>query len=129
VGGEGRDLIDGFTGSDHMLGEGGGDLLVDGSLGEGSKDDVLSAGDGDDIIIADHVPAVKDIVSCDGGFDRVVADRKDVVADDCGKVRVVHGSKAEVLKQERAFFESLPPETREFFDTFFDEQLAPFPNG
>jgi hypothetical protein len=52
-----------------------------------------------------------------------------VVADDCEKVRVVHGSNAEVLKQEDAFFETLPPATIKFFDTFFDEQLAPFPNG
>jgi hypothetical protein len=52
-----------------------------------------------------------------------------VVADDCEKVRVVHGSKKEVGQQEDAFFESLPPATRKFFDTFFEEQLAPFPNG
>jgi hypothetical protein len=129
VGGKGRDLIDGWTGTDRMLGEGGGDQIVDGRIGEGSKDDVLSGGDGDDILIGDYVPAVKDIVSCGGGFDRAMADSKDVVADDCEKVRVVHGSKAEVLDQEDAFFESLPPATREFFDTFFDEQLAPYPNG
>jgi hypothetical protein len=129
VGGEGRDLIDGGTGSDRMLGEGGGDQIVDGPIGEGSKDDVLSGGDGDDFFFADHVPAVKDIVSCGGGFDRVLADSKDVVAYDCEKVLVVHGSKAEVRQQEDAFFESLPPATREFFDTFFEEQLAPFPNG
>lgn len=129
VGGEGRDLIDGGTGTDRMLGEGGGDLLVDGPLGEGSKNDVLSGGEGDDIFLADHVPAVKDTVSCGGGFDRAVADSKDVVADDCEKVRVVHGSKKEVLKQEDAFFKSLPPAQRKFFDTFFEEQLAPFPAG
>jgi hypothetical protein len=58
-----------------------------------------------------------------------VADNKDVVADDCEKVLVVRGSKEEVLKQEDAFFESLPPAMRKFFDTFFDEQLAPFPAG
>ena len=80
-------------------------------------------------LIGDHVPAVKDIVSCGGGFDRVVADTKDVVAEDCEKVLVVHGSKKEVLKQEDAFFKSLPPATRKFFDTFFEEQLAPFPAG
>jgi hypothetical protein len=111
-----------------MLGEGGGDALVDGNLGEASKNDVLSGGDGDDILIGDHVPAVKDIVSCGGGFDRAMADSKDVVADDCEKVLVVHGSKKEVLKQEDTFFKSLPPATREFFNTF-DEQLAPSPNG
>src|SRR5215211_7123071 len=96
---------------------------------EDSKNDVLSGGDGNDILMSDHVPAVKDIVSCGGGFDRVVADNKDVVADDCEKVLVVHGSKAEVLKQEDTFYKSLPPAQGKFFDTFFEEQLAPFPNG
>ena len=129
AGGEGRDLIDGWAGSDRMLGEGGGDQIVDGLIGEGSKDDLLSGGEGDDILIGDHVPAVRDIVSCGGGFDRAMADSKDVVADDCEKVLVVQGSKKEVLKQEDAFFESLPPAQRKFFDTFFEEQLAPFPNG
>jgi Ca2+-binding RTX toxin-like protein len=128
VGGGGRDLINGWTGSDRMLGEGGGDALVDGNLGEASKNDLLSGGDGDDIFFADHVPAVKDIVSCGGGFDRVEADRKDVVADDCEKVQVVHGTKAEVRQQHNAFLESLPPATRELFSAF-DEQLAPSPNG
>ena len=75
------------------------------------------------------MPAVKDIVSCGGGFDRVVADRKDVVENDWEKVLVVNGSKKEVLDQEDAFFESLPPATRKFFDTFFEEQLAPSPIG
>jgi Ca2+-binding RTX toxin-like protein len=129
VGGEGRDLIDGWTGSDHMLGGGGGDQIVDGEIDEASKDDVLSGADGNDLLVADNVPAVRDIVSCGGGFDWVLADRKDVVAEDCEKVLVVHGSKKEVLKQEDTFYKSLPPATREFFDTFFDEQLAPFPNG
>ncbi len=127
VGEEGRDLIDGWTGSDRMLGEGGGDFIVDGLLYESSKDDVLSGGAGDDILLGDHVPAVKDIVTCGGGFDRAVVDRKDVVADDCEEVLLVRGSFEEVLEQEEAFFESLPPGVREFFDTFFEEQLAPFP--
>ena len=130
LGGEGRDLIDGGTGTDRMLGGGGGDEIVDGELDEASKDDVLSGADGNDILVADHVPAVRDIVSCGGGFDRVLADRKDVVADDCERVRVVHGTRAQVLDQEDAFFESLPPSAAlgdEFFDTFFDDQLAPFP--
>jgi Ca2+-binding RTX toxin-like protein len=135
VGEQGRDLIDGWTGSDRMLGEGGGDWLVDGHIDEPSKNDVLLGGDGDDILFGDHVPAVKDIVSCGGGFDRAVVDRKDVVADDCEKVLLVHGTEAEVLKQEDAFVQSLPPATREFFDfendfaNFFEEQLAPFPAG
>ncbi len=127
VGEEGRDIVDGHTGTDRMLDEEGGDWLVDGPLDEASKDDVLSGGDGDDILFGDHVPAVKDIVSCGGGFDRAVVDRKDVVADDCERVLLVRGSFEEVLEQEEAFFESLPPEVRRFFSTFFEEQLAPFP--
>jgi Ca2+-binding RTX toxin-like protein len=135
VGGEGKDIVDGSRGSDCMLGGGGGDVLQDGPLDETSKDDVLSSGEGDDIIVADHVPATKDLVWCGGGFDRVLADRKDVVADDCEKVRVVHGTEAEVEEQEQAFIESLPPAVSEFFgtfferDAFFEEQLAPDPTA
>ena len=76
-----------------MLGGGGGDQIVDGDIDESSRDDVLSGGGGNDILIADNVPAVKDTVSCGSGFDRVLADRKDVVADDCEKVLVVSGSR------------------------------------
>src|SRR4028119_2248494 len=110
-----------------MLGGKGGDLLVDGLLDEASRDDILSGEAGDDIIIANHVPAVKDIVSCGGGFDRVMADRRDVVADDCERVRVLRGSVEEVLEQEEAFFESLPPALINFFGETLFEQLAPFP--
>ena len=92
----------------------------------------LSGGDGDDILAADNVPARRDIVSCGKDFDWVVADRKDVVGPDCERVRVVHGTRAQVSDQERAFFESLPPKAAlgaEFWDTFFEDQLAPFPGG
>jgi hypothetical protein len=74
------------------------------------------------------VPAYKDVVSCGGGFDRVLADRKDVVATDCERVRVVHGTEAEAAQQEGAFFESLPRAQGEFWGTFF-ERLAPDPTG
>ena len=129
AGGDGRDIVDGWTGSDRMLGGGGGDLIVDGFIDEAARGDVLLGGDGNDIIIADHVPAVKDTVWCGGGFDRVLADRKDVVAADCERVRVVRGSVEEVFEQEEAFFESLPPALIGIFETFFEEQLAPFPEG
>src|SRR5215203_2913047 len=128
LGGEGKDLVDGAHGSDRMLGGGGGDWLFDGPLDEASKDDVISGGEGDDILLSDHVPAVRDIVSCGGGLDRLIADRKDVVADDCERVRIVHGTEAEVEEQENAFFESIPPAQLEFFNTF-DERLAPAPPG
>jgi Ca2+-binding RTX toxin-like protein len=126
-GGEGRDFVDGARGADRMLGGGGGDFLVDGPIDEAAKDDVLSAGDGNDIIATDHVPAVRDLVSCGGGFDRAIVDRKDVVAGDCERVRVVHGTEAEVREQEDAFYGSLPKAQREFIFTFIDEQLAPDP--
>ena len=126
LGGEGRDFVDGASGADRMVGGEGGDWLVDGPLDE-AWNDTLSTGGGNDIIIVDHVPATKDLLSCGSGLDRVIADRKDVFADDCEKVRVVHGSEEEVFEQEDAFFESLPPAVFEFFDTFVEEQLAPSP--
>ena len=64
-----------------------------------------------------------------------MADSKDVVADDCEKVRVARGSTAEVSQQEDAFIETLPPAVEEFFgtffewDAFFEEQLAPYPTA
>jgi Ca2+-binding RTX toxin-like protein len=127
LGEEGKDFINGSFGSDRMVGGGGGDFIIDGPFEEASKDYFLS-GAGDDIMLVDHVPAYKDVVSCGGGFDRIVADTKDVVADDCERVRVVHGTKAEAAHQEGAFFDSLPPAQLEFISTFFD-RLAPDPTG
>ena len=46
-------------------------------------------------------PAFVDLVSCGDGFDRVLADRKDVLADDCEQVFIGLGSADE-------FFESIP---------------------
>jgi Ca2+-binding RTX toxin-like protein len=121
VGGEGRDFLLGSRGADRIVGEESGDFLIDGDVDD-SWTDVLSGGDGDDIFVVANVPAVRDIASCGGGFDRVVADRKDAVADDCERVRVVHGSEEEVMKQVDAFFES------EFWGTFF-ERVAPDPTA
>jgi len=42
----------------------------------------------------------------------VLADRKDTVARDCERVKIVRGSREEVLDQVEAFFESIP---RSFF--------------
>jgi hypothetical protein len=107
LGGSGNDVVDGARGSDNVLGERGNDLLVDGPTREFSVDNVLG-GAGNDVFFVDNVPAAKDIVTCGGGFDRVLADRKDVVARDCERVRIVRGSRAEVIQQEGAFFASLP---------------------
>jgi Ca2+-binding RTX toxin-like protein len=127
-GGEGRDFVDGANGADRMLGQGGSDFLIDGPIDEASKD-TLAAGDGNDIIVTDHVPADQDLVSCGSGLDRAIVDRKDVVAGDCERVRVVHGSVEEVFAKQGAFFDALPPAVSEFFFGTFWEGLAPDPTG
>ncbi len=107
-GGSGNDIVVGGRGSDKVLGDPGNDFLVDGPTREFSLDK-LSGGDGNDVFLVENVPAVKDFVTCGGGFDRVLADRKDVVAPDCEKVQIVHGSLEEVLQQEDDFLQSVPP--------------------
>ncbi len=107
VGGEGKDFVHGSRGSDRVVGEEGPDWLVEGDLDDAWKD-ILSGGDGNDVFFVDNVPAAKDIVTCGGGFDRVLADRKDVVARNCERVRIVHGSLEEVRHQEDEFFASIP---------------------
>ena len=106
-GGDGNDFVGGGNGADNIVGGDGNDLLVDGKLGESSQDN-LSGGSGNDVIIVDNFPAAKDLVACGGGFDRVLADRADVVAPDCERVVVVRGSREAVLRQEHEFFESIP---------------------
>ena len=107
-GGPGNDLVFGARGSDNVLGDAGSDFLIDGPTRESSLDKV-SGGDGDDVLAIDNVPAVKDTATCGGGFDRMISDRKDLVAPDCERVRIVHGSLEEVRQQEEEFFASIPP--------------------
>jgi Ca2+-binding RTX toxin-like protein len=133
MGEEGKDLVLGGAGGDRIVGGEGTDILTSGPIEERATN-TLSGGAGDDIFVVDNVPASKDRVSCGRGFDRVIADRKDMVAADCEKVRVVHGTEEEVIQQEAAFFETVPPAVTEFFGpwdpffpTFFEEQLAPDP--
>ena len=106
-GGSGNDVVAGGRGSDNMAGDDGNDFLIDGNLGESSRDN-LSGGSGNDVIVVDNVPAFRDLVGCGGGFDRVLADRKDTVARDCERVKIVRGSREAVLRQENEFFQSLP---------------------
>ena len=117
VGGPGNDLLDGFRGSDRAVGDTGGDVLVDGPLRETSKDTLLG-GPGNDLFGNDNSPAFKDVVRCDGGFDRVFADRKDLLADDCEVVAISDAA-------QEALFADL--EEIGFFERFFEEGLAPDP--
>jgi Ca2+-binding RTX toxin-like protein len=107
AGGPGNDAVIAGRGSDNASGGRGNDLMIDGNLRESSHDH-FSGGAGNDVFFVNHVPPFQDIVSCGRGFDRVLADRKDVVDPDCERVRVVRGSRAEVIRQEAAFFEAIP---------------------
>ena len=134
LGGTGNDFVYGHTGSDRLMGEGGKDNVIgwrgsdrlsggDGTdtlwefpFDETSKD-IYSAGDGDDILSVNNEHPSKDIVSCGSDFDRVLADRIDVVAPDCERV----------FRDFDVFWESLPLALQELGDTI-EEGLAPFPD-
>ena len=110
VGGSGNDAVIGGRGSDNVLGEEGNDLVADGPEREFATDR-LTAGDGNDVVAVVNRPAFKDLVTCGEGFDRVLADRKDVLADDCEKVFFGLGSEDEFIASiPQSFFEGLHPE-------------------
>jgi Ca2+-binding RTX toxin-like protein len=111
LGGPGNDVVVGGKGSDNILGEEGNDFLASGPPGELSANR-LSAGDGNDVI-AVRQPGVKDIVTCGGGFDRVFAERIDVVASDCERV-------ADRLSEYAALGESIPEGFWEGLNPQFD---------
>ena len=100
AGGPGNDVVLGGLGSDNILGEEGNDLVADGPDGDFATDK-LSAGEGNDVVEVFTDPPSKDLVSCGGGFDRVFANRKDVVAPDCERV-------ADRVSEFDALFESIP---------------------
>ncbi len=100
VGGSGNDEILGGLDVDNILGEEGNDLVADGPDGDRATD-TLSAGDGNDVVEVFTDPASKDLVSCGDGFDRVFANRKDVVAPDCERV-------ADRESEFDALYESIP---------------------
>jgi Ca2+-binding RTX toxin-like protein len=102
VGGSGNDWVLGGLGSDNLLGGGGNDFLDNGPfIFHESSRDVFSGGSGNDVLEVINTTAATDIVTCGSGFDRVLADRKDVVANDCE--RVVFG-----LRNVDAFYGSIP---------------------
>ena len=101
-GGTGNDEVDGGRGSDNIVGGRGNDLLFEGAEPDVAKIDNISAGAGNDgTWVLNWSPVGKDVLSCGSGFDRVLADRTDVIAPDCE--RVFFGQ-----RNIEAFYESFP---------------------
>ncbi len=115
-GGPGNDAVIGGRGADNVVGADGDDLVADGPPREFATDR-LAAGDGNDVAAAVNRPAFEDIVTCGSGFDRVLVDRKDVLAPDCEKVFFGLGSEDEFIASiPDSFFAGLHPE---FFEIVF----------
>jgi Ca2+-binding RTX toxin-like protein len=114
LGGTGNDLARGDRGSDSISGERGNDLLIDGPLTEFSHDSIVGGG-GNDVLDAFNQPAVRDTIVCGRGFDRVLADRKDVVANDCERVAVgLQAVQRLAGSIPQSFFEGLNPRAFDF---------------
>ena len=86
VGRGGNDFVKGLKGSDNLAGGKGNDFLGDDVFREFSEDN-LSGGNGNDTILVDNGTAAEDVVVCGDGFDRVFADRVDLIAADCERVQ------------------------------------------
>ena len=104
-GGAGNDLISGGPGDDdplspaigNLIGGSGADVISGGSGGDLMYDggdsavDILYGGEGNDFIISSsYRPSARgDIVRCGAGkHDSAEVDRKDIVADDCERIRI-----------------------------------------
>jgi hypothetical protein len=108
MGGPGNDIVFGGPSFNNVVGAGGNDLLVDGPHRESAEDN-LSGGAGNDVLLSDNRPVFKDIVTCGAGFDRVLADSKDVVTPDCERVFIGLPIEKFLGKVPPSFFEGLPP--------------------
>ena len=94
-GGGGNDLVEGGKGSDE-LGDGLGQDSVyggagkDNLIGQGgdTSHDRFRAGGGDDTVQPWDSPAVRDVVNCGPGTDKVYADKADIIRDNCERVSV-----------------------------------------
>jgi RTX calcium-binding nonapeptide repeat (4 copies) len=106
-GGSGNDAVLGSQGSDNAMGGSGNDFMPDGNLRE-SSEDRFAGGSGNDVIVVAHRPAFKDVVVCGEGLDRVLADRKDVVAGDCDRVYFGLSDEEFSEKVPQSFWEGLP---------------------
>jgi Ca2+-binding RTX toxin-like protein len=114
-GGNGNDFVGGGNGSDTVIGGKGIDYVADGDFVKDTAEDNVSAGAGNDGVQVVNVTPTRDIVSCGGGFDRVAADRKDVIAPDC----------------ERVFFGTSEAAGARFFGSFPPRyfEIVPFPGN
>jgi hypothetical protein len=106
LGGPGNDFVWAGKASDNVVGGEGNDLLFDGTLHEFSKVRI-SGGPGNDVIGGQYRSA-RDLVVCGSGFDRVAANREDVVAPDCEKVVVFRG---ETLSEYNDFVDEFVEKT------------------
>ena len=85
--------------------------MVDGEFEPPAVKDILSSGEGNDVLNVANKPAGEDVVSCGGGFDRVLADRADVVSPDCEKVFIGPAAADRLFNSiPQSFIESLPPQ-------------------
>src|SRR5215213_5563566 len=111
LGGPGNDDVNGGRGSDNIVGGRGNDLLFEGAEPDVAKIDNISAGAGNDgTWVLNWSPVGKDVLSCGSGFDRVLADRTDVIAPNCE--RVFFGRRnidAYFNSFPESFWEGLPP--------------------
>jgi Ca2+-binding RTX toxin-like protein len=111
AGGPGNDDVNGGRGSDNILGGRGNDIMFEGAEPDVAKIDIISAGAGNDgVWVLNWSPVGKDVLSCGSGFDRVLADRTDVIAPDCE--RVFFGRRnidAYFNSFPESFWEGLPP--------------------
>jgi Ca2+-binding RTX toxin-like protein len=81
----GDDLIKGLRSMDSLWGGAGADDIYAGPRDESARDTV-TAGGGNDFVNVFNRPAAKDVVNCGEGFDRAVADSKDILTG-CNRVR------------------------------------------
>ena len=110
-GGSGNDAVQGGLGPDNLAGGRGNDFMFDGDFNPRvQREDKLSGGGGNDVILVVNRPAFEALVSRGDGFDRVVADREDLVAPDCERVFVGERSAEAFLESiPESFFEGLHP--------------------
>ena len=87
---DGPDYLQGGLGPDTLSGGLGGDFISDGLGDHGSPEDsvdLIDGGRGDDRIFSMTYKPASDVIGCGPGFDRVHADRGDLVAEDCEEVK------------------------------------------